>query len=104
MATGTETEATSGKLGGMDPRSIRAFLERRQVHVEYLVPTRMVESKKKLMKYGRRQKADGIISSYDVMVKNNEPVLRTFKHGEGVSYVKIDEIEQHQQDSSQMDI
>ena len=72
----------------------------RQVHVEYLVPTRMVACKKKLMQYGRRQKANGIISSYDVMVKNNEPVLRTFKHGTGVIYVKIDEIEQQQEDSS----
>ena len=76
----------------------------RQVHVEYLVPTRMVACKKKLMQYGRRQKANGIISSYDVMVKNNEPVLRTFKHGTGVIYVKIDEIEQQQEDRSQMDI
>ena len=76
----------------------------RQVHVEYLVPTRMVACKKKLMQYGRRQKANGIISSYDVMVKNNEPVVRTFKHGTGVIYVKIDEIEQQQEDSSQMDI
>ena len=75
----------------------------RQVHVEYLVPTRMVACKKKLMQYGRRQKANGIISSYDVMVKNNEPVVRTFKHGTGVIYVKIDEIEQQQEDSSQMD-
>ena len=64
----------------------------------------MVACKKKLMQYGRRQKANGIISSYDVMVKNNEPVLRTFKHGTGVIYVKIDEIEQQQEDRSQMDI
>ena len=55
------------------------------------------------MQFGRRQKADGAISSYDVMVKNNEPVLRTFKHGKGVSYINIDQIEQQQQDN-QMEI
>ena len=76
----------------------------RQVHVEYLVPSRMVASKKKLMQFGRRQKADGAISSYDVMVKNNEPVLRTFKHGTGVVYINIDQIEQPQQDNIQMEI
>ena len=50
------------------------------------------------------QKSNGVISSYDVMVKNNEPVLRTFKHGTGVRYIKIDDIEQQQQDNSQMEI
>ena len=76
----------------------------RQVHVEYLVPSRMVASKKKLMKFGRLQKSNGVISSYDVMVKNNEPVLRTFKHGTGVRYIQIDEIDQQQEDNSQMEI
>ena len=76
----------------------------RQVHVEYLVPNRMVASKKKLMKFGRLQKSNGVISSYDVMVKNNEPVLRTFKHGTGVRYIQIDEIDQQQEDNSQMEI
>ena len=77
----------------------------RQVHVEYLVPARMVSCKKKLMQFGRRQKSAGVISSYDVMVKNNEPVLRTFKHGTGVVYVKVNDIEQqNQQDNSQMEI
>ena len=77
----------------------------RQVHVEYLVPARMVPCKKKLMQFGRRQKSAGVISSYDVMVKNNQPVLRTFKHGTGVVYVKVNDIEQQdQQNNSQMEI
>ena len=33
----------------------------RQVHVEYLVPSRMVASKKKLMKFGRMQKSNGVL-------------------------------------------
>ena len=77
----------------------------RQIHVEYLVPARMVPCKKKLMQFGRRQKSAGVISSYDVMVKNNQPVLRTFKHGTGVVYVKVNDIEQQdQQNNSQMEI
>ena len=48
------------------------------------------------MRYGRQLKMNQNITSYDVIMRGGEPVLRTFHHSVGVRYWTLQELEEHQ--------
>ena len=64
----------------------------RNIHIEFMVPPRFVQEKKKMMKRGRQMKANGLIGVYDCIIKWGQPVLRTFSQTQGVQYLKANEI------------
>ena len=64
----------------------------RNIHVEFMVPPRFVQEKKKMMKSERQMKANGLIGVYDCIIKWGQPVLRTFSQTQGVQYLKANEI------------
>ena len=66
------------------------------IHIEFLVPKRYVSVKKKFMRYGRQLKINQNVTSYDVIMRGGEPVLRTFHHSVGVRYWTLQELEEHQ--------
>ena len=64
----------------------------RNIHIEFMVPPRFVQEKKKMMKSGRQMKANGLVGVYDVLIKYGQPVLRTFSQTKGVQYLKVNDI------------
>ena len=62
------------------------------IKIEFMVPPRFVEEKKKMMRKGRIMKANGLIGVYDVLIKWGQPVLRTFSQAQGVRFLKANEI------------
>lgn len=73
----------------------------RNIHIEFLIPPRYVNTKKKMMEWGRQMKKDRVVSSYDVILKGAEPVLRTFHLSAGVKYLTLSELQQWTRDQDQ---
>ena len=63
------------------------------IHVEFLVPKRFVDTKKRKMRYGRELKRDNVVTAYDVVMKQSIPVLRTFKQTMGVKFLSLEELQ-----------
>ena len=65
-----------------------------RIHIEYMTPPRYVNVKKQMMRYGRLMKKSQRISSYDVVMRQSEPVLRTFHQSDGVVYWTLGNLQQ----------
>ena len=66
----------------------------RNIHIEYMTPPRHVDVKKQMMRYGRLMKMSKRVTSYDVVMRDSEPVLRTFHQSDGVIYWTLGELQQ----------
>ena len=64
----------------------------RNIHIDFMVPKRYVDTKKRMMRKGRQLKANGLIGVYDVLFRGGHAVLRTYSQTQGVKYYKEDEI------------
>ena len=74
----------------------RKFCKKNQIqniHIEYLLPTRFVNVKKQMMRYARQMKINQKIYSYDVIMREAEPVLRTFYQSDGVMYRTLGDLQ-----------
>ena len=65
----------------------------RCIHVEFLVPKRFVDTKKRMMRYGRELKRDNVVTAYDVVMRQSVPVLRTFEQTIGVKFWSLEELQ-----------
>ena len=64
------------------------------IHIEYMTPPRYVNVKKQMMRYGRLMKMSKRVTSYDVVMREAEPVLRTFHQSDGVVYWTLGDLQQ----------
>ena len=64
----------------------------RNIHIDFMVPKRYVDTKKRMMRKGRQLKANGLVGVYDVLFRGGHAVLRTYSQTQGVKYYKEDEI------------
>ena len=64
----------------------------RNIHIDFMVPKRYVDTKKRMMRKGRQLKANGLVGVYDVLFCGGHAVLRTYSQTQGVKYYKEDEI------------
>ena len=66
----------------------------RNFHIEYMTPPRFVNVKKQMMRYGRLMKMSQRVTSYDVVMRKEKPVLRTFHQSDGVVYWTLGDLQQ----------
>ena len=76
----------------------------RNIHIEYMTPPRHVDVKKQMMRYGRLMKMSQRVTSYDVVMRDSEPVLRTFHQPDGVVYWTLGDLQQQEDGMDEEDL